>query len=259
VGYPFGPITGGAGSQTNSVLASGSSAFLRGVGPQIATSYPVNNPVNPTLGTAGWTPDLKGTVTWSPTDKPAGVTLSSGNLVATLSSTPIPIMFRATAGRSIGSGSFYFEAVFSASGVSSSVGVANLAASVNTYLGGTVNEIAYGINGQIVWNSASRGGALTTVATWVVGDVIGVLVDINVVAFYKNGTQVYSSSFAPTAVPTGDLYPACCFNQVGDTAKGNFTLSSITTLPAGATAWDGVDQTAVLYYIPWRNRNYVRR
>jgi hypothetical protein len=82
--------------------------------------------------------------TWSPTDKPAGVTLSSGNLVATLASTPIPIMFRATAGYSIGSGTFYFEAVFSASGASSSVGVANLSASVNTYLGGTVNEIAYG-------------------------------------------------------------------------------------------------------------------
>jgi hypothetical protein len=195
--------------------------------------------------------------TWSPTDKPAGVTLSSGNLVATLASTPIPIMFRATAGYSIGSGTFYFEAVFSASGASSSVGVANLSASVNTYLGGTVNEIAYGRNGQIVWNSASIGGPLTTVASWGVSDVIGVSVGTSYIIFYKNGTSVYSSSSAPTAVPSGALYPACCFNQVNDSAAGRFAAASLTSLPSGATAWDGAAGGSPFMFP--RSRHYVRR
>jgi fibronectin-binding autotransporter adhesin len=179
--------------------------------------------------------DVAPIATWDSANKAAQITLSNGNLTATLPSGSFGSVRGTT---SKGSG-FYFELTYSSvvtgAGASSSIAVCNSSANLNSYMSADVNSIAYNCNGGVAWNN----GSLGTVATWAAGDVIGCLVGTGTgtVKFFKNGVLVFTSS--GTSFPSGALFPAVTLGNVSDAETVNFGAKPMSFLPAGATSWDG--------------------
>lgn len=119
--------------------------------------------------------------TWNPADKYASISLSGGDLVATM--TPTVGLVRSTVG--IAAGKWYWEYVVGVTVVGPIIGVATAAESTSKYPGEGFFSIGYyGPNGSTYKNGASQG----TNAQYVVGDVISVALDMTVpqVTFYKN-------------------------------------------------------------------------
>lgn len=170
--------------------------------------------------------------TWDPANKAAGVTLSGGNLVATLSASG-----GGTGGAKgtvvYSSGKRYFEVTVSAASTELAIGCANAIASTGNPPGSTTDSYGYyAPNGRGYYN-----GSFTFVgASYTVGDVIGVMWESGTITFYKNGTLQGSVA---TGI-TGSIYPMAG-NALGATPQVVCTINTGATafgnLPSGASAW----------------------
>mgnify|MGYP001226961304 FL=1 len=144
--------------------------------------------------------------TWNSADKDADVALSNGDLTITVSAGGF-----ARSVDSLSSGSWAFQTTVATATGTVCVGMANASATF-VQLGASHDSIAYNSNsGQITKNSS----VLATVATYTAGDVIKVIYDADTpsIAFYKNGTLVYTAT--GSNVPTGPLYAAAGANSSG--------------------------------------------
>ena len=144
--------------------------------------------------------------TWNSADKDSDVALSNGDLTITVSAGGF-----ARSVNSLSSGSWAFQTTVATATGTVCVGMANASATF-VQLGASHASIAYNSNsGQITKNSS----VLATVATYTAGDVIKVIYDADTpsIAFYKNGTLVYTAT--GSNVPTGPLYAAAGANSSG--------------------------------------------
>lgn len=172
--------------------------------------------------------------TWNPSDKGAGVTLSGGNLTASVSSGATAV--RATASTSTAPAKWYWEVTVASAIASIEVGVANATYSVSagTDLCATTNSVAVRFNagapGAIVTrNSSNLSGAFAVVA----GDVLGFAYDgsANSLAIYVNNVLTYTVLTAN--MPSGAIFPATGgnFGSGAGTATVNFGASGLAYAP----------------------------
>ena len=154
--------------------------------------------------------------TWNPADKDASITVSGGNLTASM--TPTVSLVRSTISKS--SGKWYWEYVVGVTVVGPIVGVATSAEATSQYPGGGFFSVGYyGPNGSTYKNGAIQ----ATNATYAVGDVVGVAMDVDtsLVTFYKNNVVQGSVAISGTI-----------FAAVGQSGANNPTV----TANFGATA-----------------------
>lgn len=154
------------------------------------------------------------TGTWNPADKDSGVTLSGGNLTASIvHSSSSGSAVRGTAGKS--SGKWYFEVTITATSGLTSIGVANSSMPLTNSVGEELNSWGYYSSGRVAHGAAiASGGAYSS------GDVIGVALNMDAgsVTFYKNG--VSQGGFSGL---TGTIYAAISASNLGSTtATANF-------------------------------------
>jgi len=159
-------------------------------------------------------------VTWNPLDKSSGVSLNSGDLGVSFTSSFN--LGRATSGKS--SGKWYWETTIS-NATDLTLGVANSSASTtagSTWVGNTADSWGwFNLNGFLYTNNT----AVFNVGTYAAADVLGFALDMvaGTITFYKNNVSVGSFSGL-----TGTIYPA----------TGNFTSTAgTTTTNFGATAF----------------------
>lgn len=174
--------------------------------------------------------------TWNPSDKGAAVTLSGGNLSASVTGASSDGV-RATTSKA--SGKYYFElSVPATSSVSNeAIGLADATWAVTSIsLGQDTHGICYRPDGAIKYNAAT----LTTAAAWANGDLIAVAFEPGVgVKFYRNNVLVWTET---TNYPSGTLYAAYGGDGAGTarTDTVNFGATSFTyTPPSGYIAYDG--------------------
>jgi hypothetical protein len=175
--------------------------------------------------------------TWSTTDKAAGITLSGGNLIATMASGTDPLV-RANVARSAGYRYVeYTVNTVSASGDGIWLGLASSSA--------PLTGSRLGVD-QTTGAAVSSGGFVTGPGASnplpnpiVAGDIISMAVwlDGNQVYFWQNGNWLAQV----TALPSPGLYPAVSLGTVGDQVTANFGASSYTyktAVGAGTTSWN---------------------
>jgi SPRY domain len=168
--------------------------------------------------------------TWNPNDKDADVSLSGGNLVASVTAANGSV--RGTVGRDVG-GHWYFEVTVGGA-VNYLVGIGTAAASLAIYPGGDANGRAYySVPGEkYVNNTGSAYGA-----TYTTGDVIGVEINAGAVTFWKNGVS-QGSAFTGLS---GTYYPMWGPGTNGaGTRTGTLNVGTSafhSGLPSGAVAW----------------------
>lgn len=166
------------------------------------------------------TPTSKSASTWSPSDKDANITLSAGNLTASILATNVGTV-RST--ESAASGTWVFEVTLvSTTSGRPFIGFANSSASLALYLGADDNGIGWS-QGD-VW----KNGIPVATSSYAAGDVLGFVYNATyrTIAFYKNGAFIYQATGAN--VPSGTLYAAVGFNGDGD---------QVVTANFGATAY----------------------
>lgn len=165
--------------------------------------------------------------TWNSADKDADVALSNGDLTITVSNGGFA--------RSVlpcTSGSWAWQITVATATGRPVAGMSN-SSSAFGLLGGDSNSIGYDSSGQVIKNSS----VLTTVATYTVGDVVKVIYDADnaTIAFYKNGTLVYTAT--GSNVPSGTLYAAAGSNSGGavvHTANFDATSTAANLSPTSA-------------------------
>lgn len=137
------------------------------------------------------------TLTWNPQDCDANVTLSNGNLTATVSGSGFGGV-RGTQPMPEG------EAVRMTPSTSSAmVGVATISASINAYLGTDAHGWGWACGGG-VWHNATQ---VATVSGFTGSDELDVLVDSGCLYLWKNGAAQNGGAAVLTGLPSG-LYPA---------------------------------------------------
>jgi len=178
-------------------------------------------------------------VTWNPADKNAGITLSSGDLVATAAGAGF-VGVRATV--SISSGKKYFEVTMNFPGggqTSSCVGIANGSWSLSTFVGDT-NSC-----GLVVGTGAILGGGTgpSTDGTFAAGgDVVCVAVNktADLIWFRVNGGNWNGSATADPATETsgtdtsgisGAIFPASSLFTATDNYTANFGATAYAQTP----------------------------
>lgn len=175
-------------------------------------------------------------VTWNPSDKGVDVTLSGGDLTASISNAHAHAV-RSTTSKS--SGKWYFEVTLGAN-PTGIVGLANATANMSEAANNitiSANAIGYFPGaGTIQQNNTTHQSGLATATT---GDVIGVAYDqgAGTVKFYKNNVAL---GVADTHVPSGALFAVLggygfTFDSTTDFGATNF----VYTPPSGFSAWDG--------------------
>ena len=174
-----------------------------------------------------------GTMTWNPSDKASDITLSGGNLTATVgSSATARCAVRSTVSKT--SGKWYWEVTIGAIGSEYvAVGIAKTGASLAEYPGGDANGWGYWSTGFKA-NNASVSGSLPYGDSFTTGDVIGVALDLDsgTVKFYKNGA---SQGEAFTGI-SGTLL-AALGGYASAAATVNFGGSAFAhTIPSGFAA-----------------------
>lgn len=130
--------------------------------------------------------------TWNPSDKSSTITLSSGNLVATISTGVFDTGgVRATTAKT---GKYYFEVVFSglALCIDGVIGVATLGQTIGAALGADSVSAGYYKDGSIIYNNST----VQTGDSFTNGDIIGVAFDTpsHVAYFSKNNTWQLSAN-----------------------------------------------------------------
>ena len=176
-----------------------------------------------------------GAVTWNPADKSADLTLSSGDLVVSHTTTGEFDSARATLSRS--SGHYYFEVELTGSGSDQVIGVADSGMSVNSYVGSSAGSYGYY---QASGQKLNNGSPSAYGASFIGAAVIGVEVDFAAgeIFFYKDGSIQNGGTAAFTGV-SGSLFPAVTLFQNAITAIGKFKAADLTySLPTGASAWE---------------------
>lgn len=182
--------------------------------------------------------------TWNPADKGSGITLSGGNLTATM--TANNNMVRGVAGKSVGK--WYFEARGATLNNTSqfNVGIANSSAALSgNDLGEDTGGYGYRANGTMNNNNGTLSPAPAAYAesNWVCVAFDG---DNNKL-WVRNGSgnwnnQVIGSQNPATntggyAIAEGTFFPAFSGNS-GDVCVANFGASAFTqTPPAGFAGW----------------------
>jgi hypothetical protein len=200
-------------ANTSTVTANGGtgSAGTAGGNPAVVTASPFGDPVNidslvdtptnaaePTDTGAGG--EITGNyATLNPLAKSSGVTLSNGNLDASVGGDPSKVL--STIGMT--SGKYYAE--FAVSSGSINPGLATSATNLGSgFLGNDAGGWCYGANGKKYHNDPGASGA-TYGATYTTGDVIGVAFDADGgnLTFYKNGT---TQGVAYTGLTSGPYF-----------------------------------------------------
>jgi hypothetical protein len=168
-------------------------------------------------------------VTWSTTDKGAGVSLTNGDMTATAT---LADSVRATQGKSFGV--WQFEVTIGAGAGQWMVGIGTASATLDLYPGADQN-------GQGYWNADgnkyNNGTPSSYGASYTTGDVIGAVVNFaaNTVTFYKNGV-----SQGPITIVTGSGGPRFPMFGSGSTSATPcaVTLNETMVYPvAGASPW----------------------
>ena len=182
--------------------------------------------------------------TWNPADKDADVTLSGGDLTASISS-PSGTKVGSVRGTDFkASGKHYFEILYTTTPASAAaVGVCTGSYTLtNQGLGLVAGNTSFSGNGFI-----AQDGSLGTITTGLVnGDYVGVAVDIgNGLCYFSiNGTFVDGSDpvggSGGFTLPAGNMYPAWGSSEGSHTTTqtANFAGSFHTTPPAGYSAWE---------------------
>lgn len=173
--------------------------------------------------------------TWNPNDKGASVTLSNGDLTASIAGATTHSV-RATLAQS--AGKFHYECVYSTAGGAADlmVGIGRDSASLINHPGKDINSWGYWAgNGKKYNNNIATAYA----AGFAAGDVIGVVYDADSgdIEFYKNGAAL---GVAFTVEAGALLYPMVGEGGLAgdDVAVGRFSTSDIQYPVAGATAWE---------------------
>lgn len=190
------------------------------------------------------------TTTWNPSDKDNAITLSGGDLTATVSTeaSSSNALVRGTIGKD--SGKWYWEVtVVSVGSYSSPIGVPTVAIGVAA---SSVSVESSGIGSASAWSYLSSGakangtGGASSYGTWPAstftnGDVVGVALDMDSkeITFYKNGVSlgVAFTNLTGTVYPffSGEDNPT--FIATGAQATANFGATAFThSAPAGFTA-----------------------
>jgi hypothetical protein len=171
-------------------------------------------------------------VTWDSVNKGSGVTLSNGNLTATISNYYSTV--RATISRN--SGKWYWE-IRCDSLSNAEIGIVNSTAGVGKTYDNINAMYYYSYNGS-KWNGTSSPYG----TTYTTGNVISVLLDLDngTIEFWKNGV---SQGVAFTNVKSlGEVYPAVtsASGAVGGTFTANFGASPfVYEIPYGYYSYDG--------------------
>lgn len=175
------------------------------------------------------------TVTWNPSDKASGITLSNGNLTGLNNSGTTQGLVRATVSIP-DSIPVYFEIkadVVPGSGGNFAVGLSNNAQALTNWLGQTANSWGYWNNGNR-WNNNSSTGGYSTYTT---SDVIMVARNGASIWFGKNGAwngDPEAGTGAAYTNLTGDLFPG--LSPWADTGQGTarFSIAELSyPLPDG--------------------------
>lgn len=175
---------------------------------------------------------------WNPADKGSNQTLTNSNLVLSATSAA---WGGVRAARSQFNGDRYYELVITTEGAGAGyhmIGVAGVAASMNSYLGAAADGWAFQLGGTqaLKWNnnvSGAYGGSIT--ASLTTGDVVGVRmnIDTGVLTFYYNGASL-GAAYTITASQT--LFPSAgCFSDARTTAR--FSSTSWSFAPVGVVQW----------------------
>jgi hypothetical protein len=164
--------------------------------------------------------------TWNPADTSADISLTGGDLIATLSTGAAWKSARATVACS--SGKWYWEVSI---GVGSTTvfagGVGNASALINSYFTQTADGYGYyaGTGGKQTNSSLTAYGA-----AYSPGDIIGAALDVDgrTLEFFKNGA---SQGVIDVSSVTGDLYPMCAIYANGESVTANFGASAFSYSP----------------------------
>jgi hypothetical protein len=177
--------------------------------------------------------------TWNPSDMTSAITLSNGNLTLTTTATANQGI-RGTLSRS--SGKFYFE--YTQLAVATiSVGIADATHAFTAGLGLDNVSSGYSTSGVIYYATSSS----VVVATYTVGDVIGVAVDItNRLIYYakngiwQNGANPSSGTGGLNYVTAAAVFPAwgMLAASVGSGTLNVGAKAFSYTPPTGFSSWD---------------------
>jgi hypothetical protein len=177
------------------------------------------------------------TTTWSPTDKSAAITLSSGNLTATSTGTGLSAV-RATS--AMASAKYYWEVTVGAvngSSLQPSIGIANASMALNNYVGSDTNSVAIVTSGGVLLNAASLGA----IGAFTAGDVMDVAVDTTAkkIWFRKNGGNWNNDVIANQnpALGVGGMSFSSITGPYFPATSGQNSPNSAVTVNFGATAF----------------------
>lgn len=170
--------------------------------------------------------------TFDAAQKGTATTLSSGNLVAAMTSNGVAIAtISGSGGKS--TGKWYWEITMTSAGGNRCIGVQSGLSGLNynTWLGNNTNGYAYystGTGGNWFASGSITFGAFSL--DYTTGDIIGVALDAggNSIQFYKNGVAVTPSE----SIAGGTYYPGVSANVGTFTANFGATAFSYTP-PAG--------------------------
>ncbi|RJE90661.1 hypothetical protein D3P07_00690 [Paenibacillus sp. 1011MAR3C5] len=187
---------------------------------------------------------------WNPNKKGANVTLSNGNITATISGREGVF---ATSGKT--TGKYYFEVIHDSGPRILSIGIANEIAPTNATWVFQQSGVYYGNEGRLYGFTGSSTSGTPYGSTFTVGDVIGVAFDVDAktIEYFKNGV----SQGQITHLLTGSQFYA--FISRGSTsgtitATGRFSINSFQyPIPAGFSPYD--EYRVLVYNNGWKKWN----
>jgi hypothetical protein len=139
--------------------------------------------------------------TWNPSDKGSEITLSGGDLIATVS--PDGGGVRSTTSKA--SGKWHFEGIWNNSGSSTGIGLANSTAALtpsSAYMGEDGNSVVNYNNGTVFLNAGNL-GSITSFTTNVV--TVEVDIDAELLWFGVDGGSWNNNGSADPATGTGGI------------------------------------------------------
>lgn len=189
--------------------------------------------------------------TWNPSDKGSRISLSGGNLIATITAGGVTLhSARATSNTLAAPTKWYWEVVVTgpSSDISNlQVGVANATFPVSSASFGLGNSadatgVAFNFapttNAGVFHNSSAVGGARNTVLS---GDVLGFALDSSARTLDIYVNNVLRWSLVSANLPSGDLYPAMGANNGGASAVATANFGGTTTTYTPPTGYSTID------------------